>query len=265
MLDEDRAEHIKLQASLKVDRRKKEEYPPVAISIGEEHLGPNVYPIPYGTYGNFSLVVAPKKSGKSYFVSLLVASYIGGNANHYAPTFKTHREGLKYINHFDTEQGHWHASMGATRVDKIVGDYYENYNYFKLRELDFDAKLDFIDKEIHHNKYNGNLGLVIIDGIADLILEGNDQGESNSITQRIMKWSSELDTHIILVIHNTYGVKKATGHLGSYLEKKAETICYLDREKNLTKVSFETRGFGIDEFAFTLDNYGLPIIEDIEY
>jgi len=265
MLDEDRAEHIKRRAALKVDRRKKEEYPPVAISIGEETLGQTTYPIPYGTYGNFSLVVAPKKSGKSYFVSLIVASYIGGNANHYAPTFKTHREGYKYILHFDTEQSPWHSSMGAIRVDKIVGNYYENYEYFKLRELDFDAKLDFIENEIHHKMYKDNLGLVIIDGIADLILEGNDQAQSNSITQRVMKWSSELNTHIILVIHNTYGVKKATGHLGSYLEKKAETICYLDREKKLTKVSFETRGFGIDDFAFTLDNYGLPIIEEVDY
>jgi len=265
MLDEERAEHIKLRASLKVDRRKKEEYPPVAVSIGEIQLGQNIYPIPFGTYGNFSLVVAPKKSGKSYFVSLLVASYIGGESNELAPNFKTHREGYKHVLHFDTEQGYWHASMGATRVDKIVGNYYENYNYFKLRELDFDAKLDFIDNEVHNNKYKDNLGLVIIDGIADLILEGNDQGESNSITQRIMKWSSELNTHIILVIHNTYGVKKATGHLGSYLEKKAETICYLDREKDLTKVSFETRGFGIDDFGFRLNEYGLPYIEESEY
>ena len=110
-----------------------------------------------------------------------------------------------------------------------------------------------------------NLGLIVIDGIADLILEGNNQAESNIITQRIMTLSEKLNTHIILVIHNTYGVKKATGHLGSYLEKKAETICYLDREKNLTKVSFETRGFGIDDFAFTLDKRNLPVIEYLEF
>ena len=264
MLDEERKELIKKHASLKIDRLKQIDYPPVALSIGEATLGQNVYPIPFGTYGNFAALVGGSKAGKSYFKSLIIASYIGGNSNHYAPEFKTHRVGNKMILDFDTEQGEWHSQMGAKRVDEIAGGHYENYVPFMLRELDPLERLDFIEYCLE--KYKDEIGIVIIDGIADLIFDVNSLAESNEIIQKLMKWSSELHIHIIVVIHSNYGSSKATGHLGSALMKKAETICELQRENDLTKVSFPfCRGFKIDDFAFRLDNDGLPVIENSDY
>ena len=265
MLDEDRAELIKRHASLKIDRLKKIEYPPVALSIGEATLGQNVYPISFGTYGNFSALVAPPKAGKSYFISLLKAAYIGGQSTNYAPDIKTHRTEDLFILGFDTEQGEWHAHMGAKRVDDIVGGHYENYIPFMLRELDALERVEFIEYELYH-KYRGKTGVVVIDGIADLIVDVNSLEESNEITQKLMRWSSELNIHIIVVIHTTFGNTKATGHLGSAITKKAETVCLLERENDLTKVSFPfCRGFKIDDFAFRLDENGLPVIENSDY
>jgi hypothetical protein len=265
MLDEERAELIKKHASLKIDRLKKIDYPPVALSIGEATLGQNVYPIPFGTYGNFSALVAPPKAGKSYFTSLLKAAYIGGNSNAYAPNIKTHREGELFILDFNTEEGLWHASMGAKRVDQIVGNHYENYMPFMLRELDAMERVEFIEYEMYH-KFRGKTGIVVIDGIADLITDVNSLEESNEMTQKLMRWTSELKIHIIVVIHTTFGNTKATGHLGSAITKKAETVCLLEREGDLTKVSFPfCRGFKIDDFNFRLDNDGLPVIEEAPY
>jgi len=59
---------------------------------------------------------------------------------------------------------------------------------------------------------------VIIDGIADLVSDVNNLEESNLVVQKIMKWSAELDCHIVTVIHSNFGSDKPTGHLGSFLE-----------------------------------------------
>ena len=55
--------------------------PPLAVSIGSHSYGGNEYPNAFGTYGNFSCIVGASKARKSFFKSMLVASYIGGNAN----------------------------------------------------------------------------------------------------------------------------------------------------------------------------------------
>ena len=59
-----------------VDISEEVKYPPVAISCGSynesnEDGTVSNYPIPIGTYGNFSFVQAPPKVGKSFFTSLI--------------------------------------------------------------------------------------------------------------------------------------------------------------------------------------------------
>ncbi len=56
------------------------EHPKPAISFGvksyESKDGEIIFPVPIGTYGNFSFVQAPPKSKKTFFVSLLSAIYL---------------------------------------------------------------------------------------------------------------------------------------------------------------------------------------------
>jgi len=256
---------IKRDGSLKIDRSKKIDYPPVMLSIGETMLGQTTYPIPFGTYGNFSVLKGGTKVGKSHFKSLLIASYIGGKANNYSSNFKSHRLGDLAILDFNTEEGEWHAQMGAKRVDTIVGETYENYHPFMLRELDYNERLDFLEYEIF-TKYKNQVGLIIIDGIADLVADVNSLAESNEMVQKLMSWSTLSKAHISVVIHTNFGSNKATGHLGSAVEKKAETVCQLEREDSFTKVTFPfCRGFKIDDFCFKLDQYGLPYTDKLDY
>ena len=104
-------EELELEATL--DVAEDVSYPPVAISCGSYvDIGTDgtqrTYPIPIGTYGNFSFTHAYPKVGKSFFMSLLVSAYQGGS-NEYTGKLKGHRQGRKII-HFDTEQGMFHAS-----------------------------------------------------------------------------------------------------------------------------------------------------------
>ena len=59
-------------------------YPPVAVSMGTASMytkeGSKEFPIPIGTYGNFSFGTPPKTK-KTFFVSLLGSVYLSGTNN----------------------------------------------------------------------------------------------------------------------------------------------------------------------------------------
>ena len=98
-----------LEEDVIVNAKEKLEYPPVAISYGENLIktskGDLLLPVPIGTYGNFSFVQSPPKSKKTFFISLLTSIYLGGT-NNFGGDIKGHRDNKNVI-HIDTEQGKW--------------------------------------------------------------------------------------------------------------------------------------------------------------
>ena len=59
------------------------------------------------------------------------------------------------------------------------------------------------------------LGLIIIDGIRDLVMSINDEVESTEIVSLLMKWSLEYNVHIMNVLHENPTSDKARGHIGT--------------------------------------------------
>ena len=67
------------------------------------------------------------------------------------------------------------------------------------------------------------------------------------------------------MIHQVGEVQKATGHLGSAIQKKAETVCFLKYiDKTITQVHFKyNRGYPIDDFEFSIGRDGLPRTQEL--
>lgn len=254
----------KIRRDAYVDINKTIEKPPLALSIGQTSQGQNVYDCEFGTYGNFSCLHGASKSKKTFLKALIIATYIGGESVNYAPNIKSHRIGNKYILDFDTEQSKWHAQRVFKRAIKIVGEDYQYYAPFYLRRYDWNVRLEFIEWIMNQAPYKGNIGLVNIDGYADLVKDINDLDSCNNLVQKMMTLSDIHNCHITGVLHSNYGTEKPTGHLGSAILKKAETICRLEVDKidkHITNVTFDyTRGFPIESFQFTINDFGLPII-----
>jgi len=187
----------KIANELFINVKKEIKYPPTTISVGDYQMGSNFYPIPFGTAGNFSTIVGAPKSMKTFFKSLVLASYIGGQSIDYAPTFKTHRTTDKYVLDFDTEQGEWHSQKTFKRVPEMVGAEYKNYKPFYLRKLPPKERLQFIEWCLMESDFKDNIGLVSIDGIADLVNDVNDLTESNNMTQKLMEWTDKGKFHLI--------------------------------------------------------------------
>lgn len=66
-----------------VDISESIKHPPVALSFGRYSIntpsGIKRYPIPIGTYGNFSFVSGPPKNQENLFVSLLTSVYLSSS------------------------------------------------------------------------------------------------------------------------------------------------------------------------------------------
>jgi hypothetical protein len=269
-MTEKETEHDLLMQFIKedcyVNPKEKAEYPPVALSFGEKVLktdkGDLLLPIPLGTYGNISVVTAPPKTMKTFFISLLASCYLSGT-NQFGGDIKGHRGEEGKLIHIDTEQGLWHCQNVFSRLYKMDSNIKsENYLTYGLRTIDYKTSVEFIE---YYLKENINTpSVLIIDGIADLISDVNNLLESKWIVQKLMQWSSDYNCHIINVIHQNFGsTKLGTGHLGTELEKKAETVIKL--EANTVNKSWVTvkcgrsRGYSFDTFSFKVEN-GLPQI-----
>jgi hypothetical protein len=248
------------------------EHPIPAISFGyksyETKDGEISYPTPIGTYGNFSFLQAPPKSKKTFFVSLLSAIYLADKLEQFGGDLRANRQD-RHIIHFDTEQGNFHAANVFKRPIDMTGIKTDKYHTLALRQLSFKERVDFIEYYLYDKLEGKNIGLVIIDGIADLCSDVNNIEESNAVVQKLMKWTKELNCHIITVIHSNFGTDKPTGHLGSFLEKKAETQIQLELNtvnKHLVTVSCKrSRNAPFENFSFKVNNFGLPQVEGAFY
>jgi len=268
-LDEQQTEQFLIMQSIeddcKVDPKESIDYPPVALSLGETLLKTKnkdyLLPIPIGTYGNFSFIQAPPKTKKTFLVSLLASVYLGAK-NNFGGGLRGHRENKDLI-HIDTEQGKWHCQKVFKKVlDMNSVDYSKNYYTFGLRSIGYKQRIQFIEYCLEHKVENA--GLLILDGIADLVSDVNNLEESNACVQKLMEWSAKYNIHIMCVIHSNFGSDKPTGHLGSFLEKKAETQIQLQantvNKDWITVKCKRSRGYSFETFSFKVNEIGLPEI-----
>jgi len=249
-----------------VDLQKDVLLPPTALSIGShEYKGNNYYNNTF-SYGEFSAIVAGSKNKKTFFKSALIASYIGGSASNYFSDFKTMRDDDYYIIDIDTEQGDYYSQRAFRRVSEMVGESYNNYLPFGVEDLETEEIILFIDGLFLDSRYKGKIKWISIDGVADLVKNTNDILESVSVATKLKKWRKQNNCHINTIIHKTSTSNKATGHLGSYIQKKSETVILLEdtedykvRNSPIEVTQIYSRGAPFDNFYFKLDSNTLPI------
>ena len=260
-----------IEQDCSVDITKKIPYPPVALSYGEKLIRTSkediLVPIALGTFGNLSVITAPPKTMKTFFVSLLASAFLSGT-NIYGGQIKGHRNNGHLI-HFDTEQGQWHAAKVFRRpLDMDSNIEQDKYHTFALRTVAFKERLEFI--EYYLKEKIDTPSLVIVDGVADLLGDVNNIEQSNKLVSELMRISTQYNVHIINVIHQNYGSQKlGTGHLGSALEKKAETVISLEantvNKEWVTVRCGRSRGYCFETFSFKVNEKGLPTIVDDLY
>ena len=189
------------------------------------------------TLGNFSASTGKAKAKKTFNVSAIVAASLAGRQ---VLNYRAHLpEGKRRILYVDTE------------------------HFICLREYTPAVRIEVIDYALRQNK---GYGLVIIDGIRDLMLDINSTSESVEVINKMMEWSSKYDLHIHCVLHLNKGDNNVRGHIGTEMSNKAETVLVITKSAENPVIS-EVHALHIREkefkpFAFSVDDEGLPVMVD---
>jgi hypothetical protein len=212
------------------------------------------------TAGNFTLINGKKKAGKTFLLGGLLASTIN-NSLQLDAIRGCLPDDKRNVLYFDTEQSTYHANRSIKRICALTGNPNpNNLLAYGLRPLLPEERLKVIEAVI---LMTPNVGIVAIDGIRDLLTRGiNDEAEATSLTSKFLKWSYDLDIHIVLLLHQNKSDINPRGHIGSEVVNKAETVISVTKEGKFNEfiVSCEdSRDISFDDFAFTITDEGLPI------
>jgi hypothetical protein len=229
---------------------------PIALSIGESNYKGISYPIPFGSYGDFSCIVGASKSRKTFFKSMIEAAYIGGKSNIYNPSIKGHNNDKKFVLSFDTEQSHFHAQRVQRRVLELIGGNCEFYKTFGLRGYTPKERFDFIDWVVFESEFKNNIGLMSIDGFVDLVTDFNSLEQATGLTEKLLNWTAKGKMHCTGILHKNFGTAKPVGHVGSSVLKKAETVVFVEKgDDNVTVVKCEySRNQQFKDIKFNVDD-----------
>ncbi len=216
-----------------------------------------------GTLGNFSASTGKAKSKKTFNVSaILAAALTNGEVLRYIAEFPDDKRTILY---FDTEQSPHHCQRVMKRALRLAGlpvdRHPENLIFAQLRAITPDLRLELIDNAIANTP---NVGLVIIDGICDLMFDINNAIESSRLIGKLMEWTDKYQIHIHTVLHLNKSDDNVRGHVGTELNNKAETVlqvCKSTTDSEVTEVSASCiRSMDFPPFAFIVNEAGLPEI-----
>ena len=236
---------------------------PIAISIRESEYKGNMYPIPFGSYGDFSCIVGASKSRKTFFKSMIEAGYIGGNSNNLNPSIKGHNTKDKFVISFDTEQSEFHTQRVQRRVIELVGGVSEFYKTFSLRKYAPKERFDFIDWIVNESEFKDKIGLMSIDGYVDLVTDFNSLEQATGLTEKLLNWTSTGKMHITGILHKNFGTAKPVGHVGSSVLKKAETVVFIEKNENQSVAKCEySRNIPFEPINFDVNKDHLPYETD---
>lgn len=214
------------------------------------------------TPGNFSMIYGKAKAGKTFLLCPLVASLLSNNSQLGVITGSLPAAKRKIL-YFDTEQSNFHASRTIKRICNLTTVLNPpNLISYAFRPLPPSDRLAFIEQAISQTN---ELGVVVIDGVRDIITGINDEREATELTSQFLKWTYDYEIHLILVLHQNKTDQNARGHIGTELINKAETTFLVtkDQKRNIFTVSGEyCRDIPYDNFCFTIEN-GLPVASEL--
>ena len=207
--------------------------PPVAQMVV------SVNDVPLGTQGNILCITGGEGTGKSNYVTALIAGAIGQSDNNKDKVMDTlgvsvcENSKRKAILFYDTEQSEVQTYKNITNLLRCCGretmpEYLKVYCLTGMsRKERLQAIIQSMDK--FHYQFRG-IHMVVIDGIADLIKGANDETESIAVVEELYRLTGIYNTCIVTILHFIPSGLKLRGHLGSELQRKAAAILSIEKD-----------------------------------
>ena len=218
-----------------------------------------------GTLGNFSASTGKAKSKKTFNISAIVAAALKNDeVLKYSAYLPPNKRKILYV---DTEQSKYHCHKVMERILRLAGlptdKDRDDFVFIVLREQTPDKRKQIIGYMLENMP---DVGLLIIDGIRDLMYDINSPSESTDLINLLMRWSSGYNLHIHTVLHLNKGDDNTRGHIGTELNNKAETVLQITKSQqdgNISEVkAMHIRDREFDPFAFRINEEALPELLD---
>ena len=207
--------------------------PPVAQMVV------SVNDVPLGTQGNILCITGGEGTGKSNYVTALIAGAIGQSDNNKDKVMDTlgvsvcENSKRKAILFYDTEQSEVQTYKNITNLLRCCGretmpEYLKVYCLTGMsRKERLQAIIQSMDK--FHYQFRG-IHMVVIDGIADLIKGANDETESIAVVEELYRLTGIYNTCIVTILHFIPSGLKLRGPLGSELQRRAAAILLIEKD-----------------------------------
>ena len=220
--------------------------------------------------GDLTTVTGPAKSGKTLFLSMLMACAV----RRQVLALERIREEPLRVLWYDTEQsrcttkrilidriGALLASEGGTEAFPD-----EQYYAFNVRDKTPTERVDYLELAIQ--TYSPDI--CIIDGIADMLEDINNGIESVHLMQQFQMLATSSKCNITMVIHlNRSGEKQnLRGWLGTLMLHKSYEVFNCDRlskeEAFTAELTFSRRFFRKETLCYTVGDDGLPVLSNAD-
>lgn len=214
--------------------------------------------------GDLTTVTGPAKSGKTYFISMLMACAV----RHEVLELERIREEPLKVLWYDTEQSRYTTKrILVNRVGRLLEqDSFpdEQFYVFNVRNRTTEERIEYLTQALETYQPD----ICIIDGIADLLEDINNGPKSQEVMMRLLSLATELKCNITSIIHlNRSGEKlNLRGWIGTVMVQKSYEVFNCDRD-NKTAVftathTFSRRFSNTGMMYFEIDDNGLPKASD---
>ncbi|KKN79705.1 hypothetical protein LCGC14_0337270 [marine sediment metagenome] len=194
--------------------------------------------------GNVVGLSGAVKAGKSAIINLLLSKSINAKCEGFPTINVKENRGGKPVVHIDTEQS---KSKHKENIMKWIlprtgfketPPFFHSYNFRSYTVQQSREMLVWLLAKLY--KEHGGIHMVLIDGISEFVRSPNDEEGCFTLVKLLMELSSQYDTGIVVVIHTnpTYeNTTKERGHLGSELQRKAESMLGIVNDVANPKIS----------------------------
>lgn len=183
--------------------------------------------IPIGSRGNILAITGKAKSRKTVVASGIATSAFKKEGGFLGFTADLQPE--DEILHIDTEQGYYHYYGSVVRIfrDADLGkNIPNNFHSIHTRDATVDLRIEILEYMFAKIKPR----VAILDGVTDFVKDLNNQEEATRLGEILLRLSYQYDALIIVIIHTTKTTGFMTGAVGTYFEKKAQTVIKVERD-----------------------------------
>jgi uridine kinase len=181
-----------------------------------------------GSLQNFITITGPPKAGKSRFLSAIISSGLT-QKELFTMNLRLTRDNYKIL-HIDTEQSEYDYYKMLQQVKNMarITRFPEHFESWNMREYDAITIIQCLEWLVEKTNH---LGVIIIDGILDLLNSYNDETESKLLINCLKRWTKMGNCLIICILHTGKTTGTTVGHFGAMADRASQSVIEVKRNE----------------------------------